>query len=110
LVYATEKSLKDFGDKVSQQERAEIESRLNDLKQAMKDKNIDRVKKGMEELTKASHKLAEEIYKQQAQKQQSQGDQRAQQGPQPEQQESETPQAGKKEDIIDAEYKEEDDK
>ena len=37
LVYATEKSLKDFGGKVNQGERANIESRLNDLKTAIKD-------------------------------------------------------------------------
>jgi len=70
LVYSTEKSLKDFGDKVNQNERADIEARLNDLKTAMKDKNIDRIKRAMEDLTKASHKLAEEIYKQAAAKQQ----------------------------------------
>ncbi|MDD5255069.1 MAG: molecular chaperone DnaK, partial [Candidatus Omnitrophica bacterium] len=55
LVYATEKSLKEFGDKVSQTERADIEVKLNDLKGAIKDKNLDRIKKGMEDLTKASH-------------------------------------------------------
>jgi len=61
LIYATEKSLKDYGDKVSQTERADIEAKANDLKSAIKDKNIDRIKKGVEELTKVSHKLAEEF-------------------------------------------------
>jgi len=104
LVYTTEKSLKEFGDKISQAERADIESRLNDLKQAVKDKNIDRIKKGMEELTKASHKLAEEIYKQAAQKQQ-----KGQQAEDRSQKAEEEPKEKKKgEDIIDAEYKEED--
>ena len=69
LAYSVEKSLKDYGDKVSQAERADIEAKLNDLKSAIKDKNIDRIKKGMDELTKASHKLAEEVYKQAAGKQ-----------------------------------------
>ncbi len=106
LAYATEKSLKDFGDKVSQGERADIEVKLNDLKSAIKDKNLERIKKGMEELTKASHKLAEEIYKQAAAKQQGQ-----QQGPGPGSAKTEEPSGAqdKKEDIIDAEYKEEDD-
>jgi len=116
LVYSTEKSLKDFGDKVSQGERADIEARANDLKQAIKDKNIDRMKKGMEDLTKASHKLAEEIYKQAAAKQQ-QG--QAQQGTghkaqgteeEPKAEEKKSAAGGKDEEIIDAEYKEEDDK
>ncbi len=109
LVYATEKSLKDYGDKVSQAERADIEAKGNDLKAAIKDKNVERIKKGMEDLTRASHKLAEEIYKQAAAKQQEskQGEAGTKQ-----QAEDEGPkQDGKKdEDIIDAEYKEEDDK
>ena len=109
LVYATEKSLKDFGDKVSQAERADIEARLNDLKQAIKDKNVDRINKGMEDLTKASHKLAEEIYKQAAAKQQQQGQKTG-----TKEEKTEEPKAKeekkKDEDIIDAEYKEEDDK
>ena len=107
LVYATEKSLKDYGDKVSQGERADIEAKANDLKQAIKDKNVERIKKGMEDLGRASHKLAEEIYKQASSKQQSQQEQAggadAGQG-----QASEEPKEGKKEDIIDADFKEED--
>jgi len=109
LVYATEKSLKDYGDKVGQAERADIEAKANDLKAAIKDKNVDRIKKGMEELTKVSHKLAEEIYKQAAAKHQQ--SQQSQAGPGPTQQDTtEGAEKGTKkdEDIIDAEYKEED--
>ncbi|MDP2939730.1 MAG: molecular chaperone DnaK [Candidatus Omnitrophota bacterium] len=104
LVYATEKSLKDYGDKVSQAERADIEVRLNDLKQAIKDKNVDRIKRGMEDLTKASHKLAEEIYKSSSQKQGTQQQSQTTQEPKQE----EKPKGEKPEDIIDAEYKAED--
>ncbi|MEI8348743.1 MAG: molecular chaperone DnaK [Candidatus Omnitrophota bacterium] len=112
LVYATEKSLKDYGDKVSQGERANIESKINELKTAIKDKNTERIKKEIEELGKVSHKLAEEIYKQAAQKQQQQG---SQAGPQEQktaegaQKAEEEPKANK-EDIIDADFKEEDGK
>ena len=106
LLYSTEKALKDFGDKVSQSERADIEAKLTDLRTAIKDKNIDRIKKDMEELTKASHKLAEEIYKQTAAKQQQgQGPQQSA-GPQ-EQQEEPKSDKKDKEDIIDADFKEE---
>jgi len=117
LVYSTEKSLKDFGDKVSQGERADIEARANDLKQAIKDKNIDRMKKGMEDLTKASHKLAEEIYKQAAAKQQqgqAQGQRAEADGQKTEEPKEEKKSAaggsasGGKDDVIDAEFKEED--
>ncbi len=108
LVYATEKSLKDFGDKVSQAERADIEAKINDLKQSIKDKNVDRIKKGMDELTKVSHKLAEEVYKQAAAKQQA-GAQGAQAGQDTPSQE-EPKEHKKDEDIIDADFKEEDGK
>ncbi len=107
LAYATEKSLKEYGDKVSQQERADIEAKLNDLKSAIKDKNLSRIKTAMDALTKASHKLAEEIYKQAAAKQQGQsqgqGSKGQGQGPSGE----EEPKKKNGEDIIDAEYKEE---
>ena len=109
LVYATEKSLKDYGDKVSQAERADIEAKCNDLKTAIKDKNLDRIKKSMEDLTKASHKLAEEIYKQASAKQQQQS-QGGQAGPKAEANPEEPKPKSDKEDIIDAEFKEEDDK
>ncbi len=115
LIYATEKSLKEFGDKVSQDERANIESRINDLKQAIKDKNIPSVKKGMDELTKVSHKLAEEIYKKTSAKGPQGPGAGPQQGPGAESyrpgEEPETEKHGAKqgEDIIDAEYTAEDD-
>ncbi|MBP7216984.1 MAG: molecular chaperone DnaK, partial [Candidatus Omnitrophica bacterium] len=115
LVYATEKSLKDYGDKVSQAERSAIETGLNDLKAAIKDKNVERIKKGMEDVTKVSHKLAEEIYKQTAAKQQGQahaGAQGQQGGARSGQDEAQAePKDQKKDDdIIDAEFKEEDGK
>jgi molecular chaperone DnaK len=111
LIYATEKSLKEFGDKVSQQERADIESRVNDLKQAMKDKNTDSVKRGMEELTKVSHKLAEEIYKKTQEKNKGQGPgaDQAQQGGQSAGGDADEGSAGKKDDVIDAEFTSDDD-
>lgn len=96
LIYSTEKSLKEFGDKISQTERTDIEARLNDLRQATKDKNADRIKRAIEEVTKASHKLAEEIYKQAAKKKEEAKEKK-----------EEPKEEKKKEDIIDAEYKEE---
>jgi molecular chaperone DnaK len=113
LVYSTEKSLKDYGDKVSQQDRANIESGLNDLKQAIKDKNVDRIKKSMESLQQASYKLAEEIYKSSQQKGQpgagpQAGPEQPQGGPTggPETGPEQGP--GKKDDIIDADFRAED--
>lgn len=111
LVYATEKSLKEFGDKVSQAERADIEARLNAVKQAIKDKNVDSIKRGLEELTKASHKLAEEVYKKTSKAQGANAGPRSEGPGRPEEEpETEKEAKGQKkdEDIIDAEYTAED--
>jgi molecular chaperone DnaK len=111
LVYSTEKSLKDFGDKISQAERAEIETGLNDLKQSIKDKNLDQIRKGMEALTKSAHKLAEQVYKQASAKGQTGSAAGAEQAAPEAQPETpgQEPKNGK-DDVIDAEYKDEDKK
>lgn len=67
LIYTTAKSLREYGDKVDQKNRADIESAISDLKQAIADKTVERIKTKMEALTRASHKLAEAIYHQTAQ-------------------------------------------
>jgi len=115
LLYSTEKSLKEYGGKIGEGDRKAIEERAAQLKEALKDKNIDRIKSGMEELTKASHKLAEEIYKKTAQQQQGPkggpaGGDSARKGPEEPQQETEASGTKKGDDIIDAEYTAEDDK
>jgi molecular chaperone DnaK len=109
LAYSVEKSLKDYGDKVSQAERADIEAKLNDLKSAIKEKNVDRIKKGMDELTKASHKLAEEVYKQTAGKQQGGGPQAGptEGGASDAQGSGGNGNEKKNDDVIDAEFREE---
>lgn len=63
LIYTTEKSLKDYGDKVSAQEKKNIEEKLNALKDAKKTDDKEKIKAAIDELAKASHKLAEEVYK-----------------------------------------------
>ena len=63
LAYSVERSLKDFGDKVSQDDRLNIERKLTDLKEALKGADVEKIKKSMEELTSVAHKLAEEVYK-----------------------------------------------
>lgn len=103
LVYSTEKSLKEFGDKVSATDKENIQKRIDDLKEAIKGKEAGRIKKAMEDLTSASHKLAEEVYKQAGAKQQKTED-RGQRT----EKEEEPKEKKKKEDIIDAEYKAED--
>jgi len=106
LMYSTEKSLKEFGDKVSGEEKEKIQNKLDELKDALKGKDIARTKKAIEELTAVSHKLAEEIYKQGAAKQQKTEEKN--QGPEDKKSEGQAKEKNKDEDIIDAEYKAED--
>ncbi|MBI4003757.1 MAG: Hsp70 family protein, partial [Candidatus Omnitrophica bacterium] len=63
LIYATEKSLKELGDKVSQSDRLAIEQAARDLKDTVKSDDAAKIKRGIDALTQASHKLAEEVYK-----------------------------------------------
>ena len=65
LIYSTEKALKDYGDKVTEEERKKIQENIDALKKATEGENLDAIKKGTEELTNASMKLGEAIYKQQ---------------------------------------------
>jgi molecular chaperone DnaK len=73
LVYATEKSLKEHGDKISQDERLKIEQAINDTKEAIKGGDITKIKEAKDKLSDASHKLAEEVYKAAQQQQQAAG-------------------------------------
>jgi molecular chaperone DnaK len=63
LAYSTEKSLKDYGDKISGDVRGQIESALNQLREVLKGDDGAAIKKSMDNLTQVSHKLAEEMYK-----------------------------------------------
>ncbi len=68
LVYATEKSLKDHGDKVTGDERLAMDRALSEAKDALKAGDLEPMKKAKETLMAASHKLAELIYKEAASK------------------------------------------
>ena len=63
LIYSTEKSLTDFGDKVSAEDKAAIEAGVEVLKKALESGDIEQIKAKSEELKQTAHKLAEEIYK-----------------------------------------------
>ncbi len=112
LLYATEKSLKEFGDKVSDADKKNIEDKLSILREALKGSDAAKMKSAAEEVTTASHKLAEEVYKKTAQAQAGQG--AGPKGPGAEKPQEESAAGGqgedkKGEDIIDAEYTAEDD-
>jgi molecular chaperone DnaK len=63
LVYQTEKSLRDYGDKVNAADKAAIEAAVVELKKALEGQDVEAMKQKTEALKQASYKLAEEIYK-----------------------------------------------
>ena len=66
LIHATEKTLKEHGDKVSSGEKSAIESALEDLKKAAEGEDVNAIKEKTEALMQASLKLGEAMYKQAA--------------------------------------------
>ena len=63
LVFQTEKTLADVGDKISPADRKNIEAAIEDLKNKIKSNDAGFIKKAMEDLSKASNKMAEELYR-----------------------------------------------
>lgn len=67
LIYGTEKSLSDLGDKADASLKSDLEGKIAALRKEMEGENTDAIKAATEELAKASHKLAEQLYQQQSQ-------------------------------------------
>ncbi len=63
LLFSAEKALKDHGDKVSAEDRQNIDRAVSELKEALKGEDLAAINTAKEALMKASHKLAEEMYK-----------------------------------------------
>ena len=100
LIYNTEKVLKENKDKLSETDVKAVEDAIKDTKAAVESGDVNQIKEKMEILTKASHQLAEVMYKQ-AQSQQAQQDQTQ---PPPPSDGSGSAQTGKDEDVVDAEF------
>ncbi len=66
MIYATEKTLKDMGNKVDAAEKSKIEEAIASLKRELESGSVETIKAKTEELKQASYKIAEEMYKQQA--------------------------------------------
>ena len=98
LVYTTEKTLKELGDKVSGDQKQKVEKALENTKDAIKSDDVNRIKSAIEDLTKEMHAISTILYQQQAQQQQ------GQQEPQGEQQTGQQEEK-KDEKVTDAEYK-----
>ena len=64
LVFQCEKALTDFGDKVSESDKAPIQTKIDELKNALKDNNPDAIKTKADELQKAFYELSSKVYSQ----------------------------------------------
>jgi molecular chaperone DnaK len=107
LIYSTERTLRDMGDKVDAKTRQDIEAQMEKLKQVMNDEDRDAIQREMEQLTTVSHKLAEEAYKKAAEQQAAGG---AGAGPGADQQGSADPHKRPDDDVVDADFQEVKDK
>jgi molecular chaperone DnaK len=112
LVYNLEKTLKENKDKIDPKEASKIQNEIENTKSAIEGDNVEHIKKAMEKLTQASHKITEMMY-QQASQQQTQGA-GAQTGEASTQQGSEGQKKSEKseeeEEVIDAEVIDEEEK
>jgi molecular chaperone DnaK len=110
LVYSTEKTLKEHGEKVSADTRGKIESAVNNLKEVVKGDDANAIRKAIENLGAASQELGKVLYEEAAKKQAaSAASGEAQQTPPPEG-EADTPASDRRvkrkggDDVIDAEF------
>jgi molecular chaperone DnaK len=94
LVYATEKALREHGDKVSEDEKKKVEEAVKEAKEALKSESKDELDKAAQKLSTASHTIAQKMYEEAAKKA----------GPKGAAPGGEQPQGGKKEDVVDADY------
>ena len=100
LIYSTEKSLKEIGDKFSEDEKKKVEEALAEAKKSLTSEDAAVIKKAEEALNAVSHKIAEEMYKQASAKAGAAGGQGA----------GGAQASDAKEDVQDAEYKVDEDK
>jgi molecular chaperone DnaK len=94
LIYSTEKSIKELGDKLDESTKSEINTAIENLKKAMETDNAEEIKRLADQLTQASHKLAETMYSQASQQAGGTAGQEAASG------------ASKDEDVVDADFEE----
>ncbi|MEF2232102.1 MAG: molecular chaperone DnaK [Pseudodesulfovibrio sp.] len=100
LVYTTEKSVRDLGDKVDAGLKADIETKIEALKKALEGDDADGIKSKTDELAQASHKLAEQLYAQKSAQEPGGGAAGASGGPE------QGGQAKDDDDVVDADYTE----
>ncbi len=100
MVFQTEKALGEMGDKISAQEKSDIEAKLADLKEALKGTDIEAIKQKQDDLQKVFYAASEKMYQQAAQQAQQSQDAGPQAGP------ADGGANGGDDNVVDADYKE----
>jgi molecular chaperone DnaK len=103
LIYSTEKTLKEHGEKVSGETRGKIESAVNNLKEAIKGEDGQAIKRAMENLSTASQELGKVLYEEAAKRQAASTSASSGGAPQEHPPEGEVKRKGG-DDVIDAEF------
>ncbi|MDD3711982.1 MAG: molecular chaperone DnaK [Candidatus Izemoplasmatales bacterium] len=96
MIFMTKKAITDLGDKVTDKEKKDAESKIKDVEEALKGDDLERIRRAKEALEKSAQALSERVYKEQqaAQNQQSQTDSQSDDNQE------------KDDDVFDADYKE----
>lgn len=63
LIYNSEKTLGDLGDKISSEEKAKVQTEIDNTKKALESNNTDQIKEATEKLTKVFYDMSEQLYK-----------------------------------------------
>ncbi len=100
LIYQTEKNLKEYSDKIDPSERQQIESAIQRLRQTIEGTDLEAMKRGIDDLQTASHKLAEAMYAKVSQQQAQAGGGHTGAGS------SGSSRRPEKEDVVDADFEE----
>jgi len=100
LIYSTEKSLKDVGNKISSDEKEKIEKELKAAKETLNSEDLEKLKKAKESLENAAYSLAQKVYKTE------QKETKAEQPSQGEQKQEQEKKKDEGDDVVDAEVEE----
>ena len=69
MIYATDKAIKDLGDKVDEETKSKVEASKEKLEEVMKEDDLDSMKKALEEFMEASQSIGQMAYQQAAEEQ-----------------------------------------
>jgi len=103
MVYSLEKLLKENKDKIGEDETKKIQTEIENTKKAIESEDLEQIKKAIESLSQASHKLTEMMYQQAAQQQKANAQQEAQNTSESQTTDKETSESGSEGEVIDAE-------